>query len=46
MFLKGMLIRSIIYRIVEDKNVGASIYKCIDYFYDNILKGLEDVAED
>jgi hypothetical protein len=45
-FLKSMIIRNIIFRIVEDENVGPSVYKCIDYFYEQILKNFDDVAED
>ena len=41
-----MLIRNIIFRIVDDETAGQSVYKAIDYFYENAIKGLKDVAED
>jgi hypothetical protein len=45
-FLKSMLIRNIIFRIVEDEEVGPSIYRCIDYFYEHLLKSFNEVTED
>lgn len=41
-----MLIRNLIFRIVEDDIVGASLYRCITYFYSQIIKGMEDISEE
>lgn len=46
LFLKSMLIRNIVFRIVEDEQVGPAVYRCIDYFYQQILRAFEEVGED
>ena len=45
-FLKTMLIRNIIFRIVDDDTAGVSSYRCIAYFYRQISKATEEATED
>jgi hypothetical protein len=45
-FLKTMLIRTLIFRIVEEENVGVAVYRCIAFFYKQILKAIEEATEE
>lgn len=41
-FLKSMLIRNLVFRIVEDENVGAAVYACLHYLYDHSVSALAE----
>ena len=41
-FLKSMLIRNLVFRIVEDENAGAAVYACLHYLYDHSASALAE----
>ena len=45
-FLKTMLVRNLIFKIVDEEEVGIPVYRSITYFYKQILKAMEDVTEE
>lgn len=45
-FLKSMIVRNLIYRIVEDENAGEAVYRSMSYFYKQLVKAVEDACED
>lgn len=45
-FLKSMVVRNLIYRVVEDENVGVPVYRCITYFYKQLTKALDEAIEE
>ncbi len=45
-FLKSMIIRNLIFRIVEDENVGSPVYACLHHLYDHTTTALTEVPED
>lgn len=45
-FLKSMLIRNLVFRIVEDEQVGPSVYACLYHLYDHSATALAEALED
>jgi len=46
LFIKSMLVRTLVFRIVEEEQVGVSLYRCITFFYEKAIKALEEASED
>jgi hypothetical protein len=45
-FLKSMLIRNLVFRIVEDEHVGPALYASLYHLYDHSAAALTDAPED
>lgn len=41
-FLKSMLIRNLVFRIVEDEQVGPAVYACLHHLYVHATAALAD----
>lgn len=41
-----MLVRNLIYRVVEDEHSGVQVFRTITYLYKQIVKALEEAVED
>lgn len=45
-FLKSMLIRNLVFRIVEDEQVREPVYACLHHLYDHASTALLEAPED